>query len=112
MRVSIANNVRNFAGLDTRWAANAAISADALNKREQYYSITNVTCNRTWHYDAGKPVYILDAPNGITLVMQSFSLIVDKNQTIANLQNLGSRLKLSEGFFGSLEQEFCERILR
>jgi len=32
MRVSIANDVRNFAGLDTRWAANAAISADALNK--------------------------------------------------------------------------------
>ncbi len=51
IRITIANNVRNFAGLDTRWGANAAISADALTKGEQYYGVTNVTCNRTWYFD-------------------------------------------------------------
>jgi hypothetical protein len=98
MRLVFSNNVRNMDGLDTRWGANAAISADALSKGEQFYTHTNVTCNRTWYYDAGKPVYILDAPNGMTYVMQSYSIIVDKNQTMADLPNLGSKLKLPEGW--------------
>jgi hypothetical protein len=98
MRLMFSNNVRNMAGLDTRWGANAAISADAMTKGEQFYSITPVTCNRTWYYDAGKPVYLLDAPNNMTFVMQSYSIIVDKNQTMADLPNLGSKLKLPEGW--------------
>ncbi|MCJ7444930.1 MAG: hypothetical protein MUO26_10440 [Methanotrichaceae archaeon] len=98
MRLAFSNNVRNFDGLDTRWGANAAISADALSKGEQFYSITPVTCNRTWYYDAGKPVFILDAPNGMTFVMQSYSIIVDKNQTYEDLPNLGSKLNLPDGW--------------
>ena len=98
MRISIANNVRNFAGLDTRWGADSAMNAEDLSKGEQFYGVVNVTCNRTWYYDAGKPVFILDAPNGMTFVMQSYSLIVDPNQTYDDLYNLGSTLKLPDGW--------------
>ena len=34
----------------------------------------------------------------MTFVMQSYSIIVDKNQTMADLPNLGSKLKLPEGW--------------
>jgi len=34
----------------------------------------------------------------MTYVMQSYSIIVDKNQTMADLPNLGSKLKLPEGW--------------
>jgi hypothetical protein len=98
MRLVFSDNVRNMDGLDTRWGANAAINAEDLSKGEQFYSYTPVTCNRTWYYDAGKPIFILDAPNGMIFVMQSYSIIVDKNQTYEDLPNLGSKLKLPEGW--------------
>jgi hypothetical protein len=98
MRLTWSNNVRSMSGLDTRWGANAGIDADALSKGEQFYSYTQVATNRTWYYDAGKPVFILDAPNGMTFVMQSYSIAVDKNQTYEDLPNLGSKLKLPEGW--------------
>jgi hypothetical protein len=98
MRLTWSNNVRHMSGLDTRWGANAAIDADALSKGEQVYGTTQVETNRTWYYDAGKPVFILDAPNGLTFVMQSYCIAVDKNLTYEDLPNLGSRLNLPEGW--------------
>jgi hypothetical protein len=98
MRLAFSNNVRNFDGLDTRGGANAAISADALSGGEQFYSYTPVVCNRTWYYNKGQPIFILDAPNGMTSVIQSYSIIVDKNQKYEDLPNLGSKLTLPEGW--------------
>jgi hypothetical protein len=98
MRLSFANNVRNFAGLDTRWGANGALDAEDMSKGESFYAYTPVICNRTWYYNAGQPVFLLDAPNGMTFVMQSYSIIVDKNQKYEDLPNLGSKLKLPEGW--------------
>ena len=98
MRLSFANNVRQMDGLDTRWGANADISPEALSSGEQFYQYTHVICNRTWYFDAGKPVFILDAPNGMTFVMQSYSIAVDKNQKYEDLPNLASKLKLPDGW--------------
>jgi hypothetical protein len=98
MRILLSNNVRNLDGLDTRWGADAAINPENFNTAEAAYVMSNVTCNRTWYFDAGKPVYILDDPKGTPFVMQSYSLIVDQNQTMADLPNLGSTLKLPAGW--------------
>jgi hypothetical protein len=98
MRLSFANNVRNFAGLDTRWGANGGLNAEDMSKGESFYSYTPVICDRTWYYNAGQPVFLLDAPNGWTFVMQSYSIIVDKNQKYEDLPNLASKLKLPEGW--------------
>ncbi|MCU0630790.1 MAG: hypothetical protein MUF37_06535 [Methanoregulaceae archaeon] len=46
----------------------------------------------------GQPIFILDAPNGMTFVMQSYCIAVDKNLTYEDLPNLGSRLNLPEGW--------------
>ncbi len=98
MRLGFANNVRNMDGLDTRWGANGGLSAEDMSKGESFYAYTPVTCDRTWYYNKGQPIFILDAPNGMTFVMQSYSIIVDKNQKYEDLQNLGSKLKLPEGW--------------
>jgi hypothetical protein len=98
MRVSLSNNVRNMDGLDTRWAANALVSPEALAKGEQFYTVADVTCNRTWYYNAGQPIFILDAPNGMTFVMQSYCILIDKNQTYDSLFTLGNRLTLPPGW--------------
>jgi hypothetical protein len=51
-----------------------------------------------WTYHAGKPVYILREPNGPTWVMQEMTKAVDKSLTIDTLDQLGSKLKLPEGW--------------
>jgi hypothetical protein len=97
-RVKLSNNVRNLDGLDTRWAADAAVDEVDMSRGEQTYTVIPVTCNRTWYFEKGKPVFILDAPNNMTFVMQSYSLIVDQNQTYDSLYTLGERLKLPPGW--------------
>jgi hypothetical protein len=59
MRIGISNNVRNLDCLDTQWAANAAVESFDMAGGEQFYSHTNVTCDRTWYYNPGKPVSLL-----------------------------------------------------
>src|SRR5262249_17709376 len=48
--------------------------------------------------DAGEPVYELISPSGEAYLMQSYSEIVDPSLRMADLQNLGSRLKLPRGW--------------
>jgi hypothetical protein len=93
MSVNASTIVRNLAGLDTRWGADIAAEQGNLN-----YVPTNVTCNRTWFFAKGKPVFLLDAPNDYTFVMQSYSLLVDKNLTYKDLPTLGSKLALPAGW--------------
>ena len=101
MRVDVANNVRYMDGLDTRWGADAAnfvVPTGSSGSAEAVYIITNVTCNRTWYYNKGTTLYILDAPNGDPFIMQSYSNIVNPNQTESDLVNLGTTLKLPSGW--------------
>jgi hypothetical protein len=46
----------------------------------------------------GRPVFILEDPDGMPWVMQAYSLIVDPNLTYADLQTLGGMLKLPPGW--------------
>ena len=49
-------------------------------------------------FDKGKPVFILDDPEGNPRVMHAYSLIVDPNLKYDSLNDLGSRLKLPPGW--------------
>ena len=46
----------------------------------------------------GSRVYLLDDPDGNSWCMKSMGLISDPNQKFEELKNLGSRLKLAEGW--------------
>lgn len=85
--------VRNLSGIDTRWEATPSAQTGGFN-----YNIQNVTCDRAWFYAKGKPVFILDAPDGTPYVMQAFSLQVDQNLTYKDLPTLGDKLQLPAGW--------------
>ena len=49
-------------------------------------------------FEKGKPVSILDDPQGTPWVMQAFSHIVDSNLTYDELEKLGDTLKPAPGW--------------
>jgi hypothetical protein len=61
------------------------------------YTEHKVSRSTRFSFDAGEPVYELISPSGDVYVMQSYSEIVDPSQRMADLQNLGTRLKLPAG---------------
>lgn len=58
------------------------------------------TINRETRYvfAAGKPAFVLTAPNGSRFAMQAYAQIVDKTLSYDDLPKLGSRLKLPKGW--------------
>jgi hypothetical protein len=58
------------------------------------------TIERTTHYvfKAGKPIFVLDAPDGSRYVMQAYAQIVDKKLSYDDLPKLAGRLKLPKGW--------------
>jgi hypothetical protein len=92
-RVFRGTTVRNFAGLDTAWGA--TLPASAIGKEVKTYHITDVIRDSTFWYDAGKPIWVLDAPDGNTYVNQS---VTDVSGGYEGLDTLGERLvNLPEG---------------
>ena len=93
LRIYLGNNVRNLAGLDTHFGAftNHA-PGGSTSTAFQYASVTR---NSTFQFNAGQPVFILDAPNGYTFVQQSWVLSAGPFQspTISNSLTLPSGWK-------------------
>ena len=54
--------------------------------------------NTQFKFNKGSTVHLLDAPDGEVFVMQSYTHHFDKRVTKDNLDNLGSILKLPEGW--------------
>ena len=62
------------------------------------YKPTTVARKSQMGFEKGKPVFILDDPEGRPWVMQAYSLIVDPSLTYESLKDLGSKLKLAPGW--------------
>jgi hypothetical protein len=62
------------------------------------YTQNHVRRGVVFFYDAGKPVYELVAPEGVTYVMQAYSLAVDAGTNEATLVTLGHRLTPPAGW--------------
>ena len=65
---------------------------------DQAYTPNQVKRTTVFTYFAGQKIYELISPAGETYVMQSYSQIVDPNLTLADLDALGSRLTLPQGW--------------
>lgn len=65
---------------------------------DKLYTPNEVHRNTVYTYRAGSLVYELTSPTGDVYMMQSYARIADPALTIADLENLGSRLKLPEGW--------------
>ncbi|MEM9954465.1 MAG: hypothetical protein AAF846_22845 [Chloroflexota bacterium] len=65
---------------------------------DSFYTENEVQRNTTYTYLSGNMVYELISPEGDVYRMQSYSQIVDPNLTIDDLETLGDRLDLPEGW--------------
>jgi len=89
---------RDFQGLKARWVMWFPIPDAIREGKDLSYSIMTAHRDTSMSIDKGSRVYILDDPQGTSFVMKSASLIKDPNQKFEDLKDLGSRLKLPEGW--------------
>lgn len=92
--------MRSFDGLEARWMGHVQLPKGVKlgKKGSSAYKPTTVARKSEMGFVKGKPVFILEDPEGTPWVMQAYSLIVDPNLTYNDLQNLGSKLKLAPGW--------------
>ena len=100
MTGSICRSERDFDGLKARWfcEVNLPKNMNVHEKGSTAYKPTTVARKSTMGFDKGKPVFILEDPQGNPWVMQAASLIVDPSETYDSLKDLGSKLKLAPGW--------------
>jgi hypothetical protein len=90
---------RDFQGLKARWIMWFPIP-DEIRKgsMENPYKVMTAKRDTSMGIRKGSRVYIMDDPEGKPWVMKSASLIKDPNQKFEDLKDLGSRLKLPQGW--------------
>ena len=96
---------RDFQGLEAHWVMWFPIPDEIREGKDLSYYIMPALRDTDMTIWKGSRVYILDDPEGNSFVMKSASLIKDPNQKFEDLKDLGSRLKLAEGW------KFRTRIL-
>lgn len=89
--------VETFAGIEMRRVGTLQI-APGMRHGASPYEPTTIQRDTRYGYSAGRPVFILDDPDGNPWVMQAYSQIVDPGLTLASLADLAGRLKLPEGW--------------
>jgi len=104
---------RDFNGLKAAWVAEVDLTGMNLKKKGgTAYQPTTVERKTQFGFSAGKPVFILDDPDGQPWVMKSAGLIVNPNEKFEELQDLGSRLKTQPGWRFRVQQLGQELILK
>jgi hypothetical protein len=93
-----APEVVTFGALPTTLRASLETKLWDLNLNDKPYVTSKVNREGTLLYRAGESVFELQAPEGETYIMQSFSNSVDQKQSLASLAHLGRRLKLPSGW--------------
>lgn len=93
-----AGEIVDFHGIKAQWVA--SMTADMMKTilGGKPYSTAEITRDTEWFFAKGKPIYLLRAPGGKVWVMQVYSHAMDKTLSVDNLQQLGSKLALPEGW--------------
>ncbi|MGJ3239057.1 MAG: haloalkane dehalogenase [Anaerolineae bacterium] len=88
-----------FDDMEMRWVAQINVTpVQIANMSSMPYSQQEVIRDTTYTYVAGSQVYELVSPDGDIYRMQSYSHEVDPTLTIDDLETLGDRLNLPEGW--------------
>jgi haloalkane dehalogenase len=94
---SLTGDVADFDGMEMRWVARIKAPMATVIAQAPY-APRDVQRDTTFVYNAGGSVYELISPEGDLYRMQAYSQIVDPTLTIADLETLGARLALPEGW--------------
>lgn len=87
--------IRDFSGLTMRRIATVNLGA---NPSTQPYVERHVNRGAVFFFDAGSPVHELVNPDGLAYVMQAYCVGVDPTLREADLERLGERLALPDGW--------------
>lgn len=92
--------VVSFEGLETRWWGQGKLPKGVGLKAAHLQPYQEVKSHRksTFTYHKGKPVFILQDPEGTPWVMQAFGKMVDPDLTYESLAELGGKLKPPAGW--------------
>ena len=92
--------VETFEGIETRWwgAGELPKGVDLKVAHMTPYEELKSHRKSTFTFEAGKPLFILDDPEGTPWVMQAYSKILDPNLTYADLADLAAKLNPPEGW--------------
>ena len=80
------------------FTARAVLDLSLFDLRSKPYQERAVNRTTQWIYSAGKPMFLLQGPDGSKYAMQSYAQIVDKTQTYDDLASLADRLTLPAGW--------------
>lgn len=80
------------------FTARAVLDLSLMDLRSKPYAERPVNRTTQWIYDAGKPMFVLTAPDGARYAMQSYAQIVDADLAYADLPDIGTRLALPDGW--------------
>ena len=89
---------RDFGKLKARWVMWFPIPDEIREGKDLSYYVMDALRDTDMTIWKGSRVYMLEDPDGNRYVMKSASLIKDPNQKFEDLKDLGSRLKLAEGW--------------
>jgi hypothetical protein len=89
---------RNFGGLRARWVMWLDVPEELIRNESLAYKLVTGKRDTNMGFDQGKPVFILDDPDGNSYVMKSVNLITDPTRKYEDLGTLGQQLKLAPGW--------------
>jgi hypothetical protein len=90
--------VADFGGIQMKLVGKLQTKVWEGTVGDKLYTPNEVHRTTVYTYRAGNMVYELTAPNGDVYMMQAYAQIVEAKLTIADLETLGSRLKLPQGW--------------
>ncbi len=76
----------------------ASIDLDLFGMRSEPYRERTIDRDTRYVFEAGKPMFVLVAPDGKRYAMQAYAQMIDKTLSYDDLPGLGARLKLPAGW--------------
>lgn len=101
LHINIVGEPAEFGGVNFNLIAKMEMPAGfdtGEDQSAQAYRPAQIRRVSVYEFHAGKPVFLLRSPKEITWVMQSFTDHIDQTLTETALPDLGSRLRLAEGW--------------
>lgn len=89
---------RDFQGLKAHWVMWFPLPKEMIKGDNKPYTVMHAQRDTSMGINKGSRVYLLDDPEGNTWCMKSMSNVQDPDQKFEDLEKLGSRLKLAEGW--------------
>ena len=92
--------VETFDGVQARWMGQGLLpkGASLTSAHMNAYAPLQSHRKSSMTFETGKPVFILDDPDGTPWVMQAWGQLVDKTLTYDGLKDLASKLKPAPGW--------------